>query len=479
MKRIEELTLKLVDGEITDDEAMELGELTQSSDGRDLFLRLMEVESHLLSAGRSTCADRVTDALRLQRCQSIEDGVMSAVVIGGLDETSELAGRAEPAVATKLGYRAVRGFALVAVLAIMVAIAVWPRSDERLLPILVELVASESSVVVSDEASHTIQTLTDANQSIPLRAGQSVETPCSMDFAELLYPDGTRIELLGNTKVTLSSTENDAKKLTVVAGTIQADVTPQAAGRPLQIVTSTATLEVLGTTLGVEVHTDSTQLEVASGLVAITRNVDDQRVDVSEGHFVRATGSTKDAFEAAPFPAVPSDWTADLSSGLPEGWSGKVVETGVGFGVLASAANEARQRNFSITTQNAWQLGEHALFQVHDDSVLHIRFQQSKFARITVMVGARVFPPEKRQFGANLFYTKKEWSENLAADQWKTIAIPLREVGWHIRRRAKQGGAPDLNGLAAYLIQVTTMERDVGLIVDRMWVTRGPQEQTQ
>jgi len=477
MKRIEELTLKLVDGEITDDEAMELDELTQSSDGRESFLRLMEVESHLLSAGRSTCADRVTDALRLQRCQRIEDGVISAVV-DGLDEPREFVGHAEPAIAAKLGSRVLLSFASVAVLAIMVGIAVWPRSGEKLAPVLAELVASESSVVVSDEASHTIRTLTGANQSIPLRAGQSVETPNSMDSAEIVYVDGTRIELLGNSKVTLSSTTNEAKQLTVVSGMIQADVAPQPAGRPLKIVTSTATLEVLGTTLGVEVHTDSTQLEVASGLVAITRNVDEQRVDVSEGHFVRATGSKSDAFEATPFPAIPSNWATDLSSGLPARWSGKVVETESGFGVEA-AANEARQRNFSITTQNAWQLGEHALFQVHDDSVLHIRFQQLEFARITVMVGTRAFPPQQGQFGANLFYTKKEWNENLAAGQWKSISIPLRDVGWHIRRRVKQSGAPDLNGLAAYLIQVTTMERDAGLTVDRMWVTRGSQEKTQ
>lgn len=55
MKRIEELTFKFVDGEITDNEALELDELTQSSDGRDWFLGLMEVESHLLSAGRNNC----------------------------------------------------------------------------------------------------------------------------------------------------------------------------------------------------------------------------------------------------------------------------------------------------------------------------------------------------------------------------------------------------------------------------------------
>jgi hypothetical protein len=94
------------------------------------------------------------------------------------------------------------------------------------------------------------------------------------------------------------------------------------------------------------------------------------------------------------------------------------------------------------------------------------------------MVGARAYPPKKIRFGANLFYTRKAWNENLDADTWKTISIPLRDVDWHIRKRIKKAGGPELAGLAAYLIHVTTMQRDAGLTVDRIWVTReGEQSQ--
>ncbi len=73
---------------------------------------------------------------------------------------------------------------------------------------------------------------------------------------------------------------------------------------------------------------------------------------------------------------------------------------------------------------------------------------------------------------ANLFYTRKVWNETLETDTWKTISVPLRDADWHIRKRVKQGGAPELIGLAAYMVHVTTMEHDVGLTLDRLWVTR-------
>ena len=88
------------------------------------------------------------------------------------------------------------------------------------------------------------------------------------------------------------------------------------------------------------------------------------------------------------------------------------------------------------------------------------------------MIGSRAYPPGPNRFGGNLFYTKKAWNEDLEPVTWRTVSIPLSDVGWHVKRRKKRGGAPDLDGLAAYLIQFTTMDRDVGLTIDRIWVTR-------
>lgn len=479
MNRLEKLACKLVDGEITENEVRELETLTRPPEGRDAFLRLIEVEAHLQSAGQNSVADQVVDLLRAERRQRIEDGVMKTIAASWPDESASQRCQASSPDGQMLSYRVRVSLASAAALAMVIVFATWLRSVQQHLPTIAQLEVYDSSVVVTRTTANAKQTIIDATQTIPLKDGQTIETSRANDSAEILYADGTRIELLSKTKVTLSSTENDAKQLIVAAGRIQADVARQPEGRPLQIVTPTARLEVLGTTLGVDVEIDSTQLEVASGLVAITRNVDDQRVNVSEGHFVRATDSSKDAFAATPFPAMPEIWTEDFRDGLPPGWSGRMIEAESGMGVQAVLAQRDQQSNFSITTQNAWQRGEHALFQVHDDSILNIRLRQSKFARITVMLAARAYPPEQGRFGANLFYTQKRWNEDLAAGQWKTIAIPLHAAGWHIRKRTKEGGAPDLNGLAAYLIHITTMEQDTDLTVDRMWVTRGPEEQAQ
>lgn len=474
MNRMEELVLKFVDGELPDDEARELNGLIQSVNNSDSFLRLLEIEAILQSSSYGSVADQVVESLRLERRQRIEDGVMS-VVAGSLDENQ--AGKTNLSryhwLKTHVvgSYRHLAFVAGITALAMIVAFSVRsglvePRSDSA--PTIAELIAHESSVEVHDVASGTMQTTNDADPSMPLFIGQSVETLRSMDSAEIVYADGTRIELLGPTKAILQAGDNGAKRLTVVSGVIQADVAPQPADRPFKIVTNTATLEVLGTTLGVEVAEASTQLEVTSGVVAMTRRSDGRRVDVSDGQFVRATVSSTDTFAAAPFPKLPDTWSSTFGDGLPTDWSAKLIATANGFAMQATPAG----RNFGITTQNAWQQGEHALFQVHDDSVLHFRFRQSEFARITVMIGARAYPPEKGRFGANLFYTRKAWNEDLDANTWKTVSVPLRDVDWHIRKRVKQGGAPGLRGLAAYLVHVTTMQRDTGLTIDRIWVTR-------
>lgn len=485
MNRLEELALKFVDDELVADEARELNELIKSNDNCASFLRLLEIEAHLQSSRHGSVADHVVESLRLERRQRIEDGVMSVVAghgeaeeqhstalpcrhkTGETADTAKVERRAEKAILhiTRPRFRWLAGIAMLMMILVFI---VRFGSIERHSASLAELIAIESSVSVGDESSGTMQTTNGTQQSIPLVAGQSVETLRSIDSAEIVYADGTRVELLGETKVVLQSGAGGAKQLTVVSGLIQADVKPQPAAQPFKIVTDTATVEVLGTTLGVEVSEASTQLEVTSGVVAMTRRSDGQRVDVSGGQFVRATVSAEDPFAAAPFPKLPDTWSFEFGDVLPTDWSGNLVATADGFAVQATSVGG----NFSITSQNAWQQGEHALFQIHDDSVLHIRLRQSEFARITIMIGARAYPPENGRLGANLFYTRKAWNETLEADTWKTISLPLRDVDWHIRRRLKQGGAPEMTGLAAYMVHVTTMQHDAGLTVDRLWLTR-------
>ncbi len=475
MKRLDELTFKFLDGAIGEAEVQELEELTGTDAGRSEFLKLIKLESHLQSFGRESVASDVVQRLQEQRCQRVEDGVIRAV--------GELSAQVRPN-ANQLGLGNASRIATVmigiaALAACLVFVMLQFAGGDGADGAIAQLNAHGSSIKIFG-ADGVAKPHSGLSEPLRLSQGETVETTQSIESAEIVYADGTTIEVLGQTKVRLSESSNGSKQVTVLSGLIQADVAPQPEDHPLKIVTSTAMLEVLGTTLGVEVRDSLTQLEVATGLVAMTRTVDGKRVEVEAGQFATATNSAELPLRNRPFPELPSVWSEDFEAGVPKGWwAGELAETDEGLGVQAAVANQGQPSNFAITTQNAWQQGEHALFQVHDDTVLHIRLQQSEFARITVMVAARAFPPQSGRFGANLFYTKKAWNENLPEGHWTTISIPLADVGWHTRRRTKQSGAPDLNELAAYLIHVTTMDRDAGLIIDRMWVTRGPKELAQ
>lgn len=469
MNRVDELAMRLADGDITGDEVRELEELLQSVAVRAEFLRLLEFEAHLRSMKRRSVATDVIRRLKDERCDRIEEGVMS--VVAGADKEMSVE-------QTDLATSAIRRQPFLLVAASIVAVAtlaffvLWGTLPESKSPAIARLIP-HSLVTLGGSKEATKRTVSEADLELPIRAGELVETTGAIDGAEILYEDGTRIVLVGGTKVKLSTHASGSKQLFVFSGLVQADVAPQPPDNPFQIVTSTATLDVVGTTLGVEVRNESTQLEVTSGLVAITRTADGKRVDVPSGTFVRATTSKDEKLAPAPLPEVPNTWSQEFSTGLPHGWqTGQLVDVDGMDAVRAAPSDQSNESGFAVMTHNAWQEGDRGLFQVHDDSVLHIRFRQDEFARIRLMVVARVLPQQKNRFGANLFYTRKAWNDDLLPQQWKTISVPLSEVDWFTQRRQRQSGDPELEGLSAYIIQVATPSRDVGLTINRMWVTR-------
>lgn len=466
MSRLDELTLKLLDASIDHNELRELVELCKDGH-RETFLTLLELESHLLASGSDSLVDRVSDQLLKERCDRIETGVMQVV---GIRESS--AATVIDQRPSQLPFILASLVAVAACLAIAF-VAVQPTIQNRNIIAQVLPHGSEIRIIDAEGRNRLIQT---ASQSFDLRLNETIETSQLSDSAEIIYADGTKLELLGETRVRLAETSNGSKQVTVMSGVVQADVTPQPDGQPLRIVTQSATLEVLGTTLGVEVQAASTQLGVARGRVVMTRTADGQRVEVEAGQFAMATESAKEPLKSFPFPELSSEWAEDFEDGFPQGWlTGELVEVDGEKCVRAIQSPHRQTSRFSVTSQNAWREGDHALCRVDEHSVLHLRFRQSEFGRMTIMIGTRSYPPTTGSVGANLFYTKKAWNENLPPHLWWTISIPLSDVSWHIRQGVKNGGAPAWDPLAAYLIHITTMERDAGLIIDRVWITNDQQ----
>lgn len=467
MNRLDELTLKLLDDTIDADELKELAGLAKEPEGQQSLRRLMELESYLQSACRSSIADRVIDEIRQERRDRIEEGVMRAVSQSRspVDTHAHGSGSDYP---TRLTFL-VCGVAAIAAFLLLVFFSGGPSDNKENAIARLNLHGSIASISDADGQTRLAKA---KQEPFAIRPGEAIATQRDIDTAEILYADGTKIELLGEARIRLGKASNGSKEIVVLSGLIQADVKPQPAGRPLRIITEAATLEVLGTSLGVEVREASTRLGVATGRVAMTRKADGQRVEVEAGRYATATESTSEPLQSHPFPKLPREWSEDFQNGLPVGWrTGELVEVADGTATRAVRSRRTGDKRFVITSHNAWQEGDHALCRIDRNSVLHLQIRQSAFARITIMIGTRSYPPAKGRVGGNLFYTKKAWNEELLSDTWKTISVPLRDVDWQMKRGRKVRGASDLEGLAAYLVHVSTMEHDAGLIIGRMWIT--------
>ncbi len=127
----------------------------------------------------------------------------------------------------------------------------------------------------------------------PAAAGQDIapELPIQVEgprgLASLAYPDGTTLEVIGDSLVRGLRQER-GKKVDLERGELRAFVTRQPAGEPMVFITPHGTATVLGTRLKISADAASTRLEVAKGRVRLVRRSDGRSVDVSGGQYAVA-----------------------------------------------------------------------------------------------------------------------------------------------------------------------------------------------
>ena len=125
-----------------------------------------------------------------------------------------------------------------------------------------------------------------------LLPGQGLRTWGPGSLAVLSFPDGTRLELRGDTAVREIALDR-GKKVVLERGDLLAEVPRQPPGEPMVFHTPQGTATVLGTTLRLAVEpgeTGSTRLEVFAGRVRL-RNLSGKSVDVAGGHYAVAAVS--------------------------------------------------------------------------------------------------------------------------------------------------------------------------------------------
>ena len=208
--------------------------------------------------------------------------------------------------------------------------------------------AGSKELLIVEDASGAVEWLgTDGTRRSALTAEMALppgtlELATDTAMARVRFADGTRIVLDGPAEVDFS--EQDGKRLRVRHGKLTAEVSKQPAGQPMQVLTPTADLFVVGTAFSVDVQARTTGLDVEEGLVRMRRLADSSEAEVPPGHRLVCTLDSGEKLIPQPEVAAPTRWTADFST-QPERLTGVWIAPSASYpkGALGSQAFVAKK----------------------------------------------------------------------------------------------------------------------------------------
>jgi hypothetical protein len=124
-----------------------------------------------------------------------------------------------------------------------------------------------------------------------IAAGQGVSTGRE-GYLALRYPDGSKVELAGDTTISRISDGPPGKSAFLEAGMIFVEAAKQPAGRPMVVTTAQADSTVIGTQFVLAASPGTTRLDVREGRVKFTRLPQAvSSIVVTAGHYAVAGGS--------------------------------------------------------------------------------------------------------------------------------------------------------------------------------------------
>ncbi|MCI0460415.1 MAG: sigma-70 family RNA polymerase sigma factor [Gemmataceae bacterium] len=174
------------------------------------------------------------------------------------------------------------------------------------------------------------------------------------------------------------------------------------------------------------------------------------------------------AADAQPPIVPPVVWEEDFENGLPKDCSGRFVQDGLPRGSRGAAAAVRMDRGtegvfFQIATPKLWDQG---LFAVQNDSHFHFTFKMDRPGWMNVFLIARHGGHKGQHSGNYLFNDPHFWPRQ--PGQWRTLSIPFAQF-----RRAGSGQGPPPSATEVPYMVLFSSLADRGLVIDRMWVTRG------
>lgn len=280
------------------------------------------------------------------------------------------------------------------------------------------------------------------------------------------YEDGTRLVLVNDSAVRCLSDKR--KSVMLHYGNVSAQVSPQPKDLPMLLATPEAQVEVLGTQFAIATTTEHTELNVTEGRVRLTRVSDGQTVEVARGQGVITNGEANLTVRESSGPR--DEWEVDFEQGILKGWTGSHVTTGLPAGSAGAIQSvrdpESNPVVYVIGSRDEWLEG---MFEIHEDSHLHFTIKMQHPDWLNVFISTRGADAMKPTWALHNFNEVPFWPPQ--PGQWRTVTIPLSKF-----RRKRDGEFHDAPPVAAeivYSLSISATEPDRGLVVDRIWATRG------
>lgn len=292
----------------------------------------------------------------------------------------------------------------------------------------------------------------------------TLELATDTAMAKVRFADGTRIVLSGPAEADFA--EQNGKRVRVRHGKMTADVSKQPAGQPMQVLTPTADLLVVGTAFSVDVQAKTTGLDVSEGMVRMRRLSDGTEADVRPGQRLVCTLDPAEKLVPHLQVAAPPRWVADFST-PPERLNGVWIAPSVGYprGALGSQPLVAKKfPDGRVSIHHGIVLeSSTGLALAGPESVIRLRLRTKQDAALQLMVG--------------LYRGKGEYAGNFelspipcrasADGEWRDFSLPLSRFFY--TRPSFPTPLPDST---FGKIILTTFQEDAGLELLELEISR-------
>ena len=310
-----------------------------------------------------------------------------------------------------------------------------------------------------------------------IHSGEVLRTIGPESFAVVQFADSSVVAMAGNSELKCEF-DGSRRRVVVSEADLMAQVTSLSDAAPIVFKTSLTEAVTFGTKLSLYADVDTTEVTVQEGEVHMHRLSDGVTANVRGGETL--VGSVVSDWIPTPLAPVSSVWEEDFDNGLPRRWrAGRLVDDSLpsgSFGAVRAVSRRGQQGDpggpFRIASAREWARG---LFRVEEDTHLNFTYKLKFRGGLHVRLNTHETPWYP---GPATTYEFRSWQlRGATRTRWRTVSIPLQNFGRIERGRGiTTPGEQPVPGSLAIMVSWASPGRDSGLILDRVWVTRGSPE---